>query len=366
MRPLWTRAGTLLAVIVAAELLLAQPPTRRLTTIAAIQEFPQYFHLQPVVLRGEFVEHERRFVLRADEHDLSLLNPSAAKGGPVEVRGEVLDVGRLERTDVRLGTYAERFKNEEWPRPGTHLVLNITGVTDAPVATVANVRALALEPWKFEGQTVTVAGNFRGRNLFGDVPAAPGVSRYDFVLSGVDGSLWVTGMRPRGRGFDLDVERRMDSGEWLQVTGVAGRFRGLATITAASLAKTDPPKATAAPTEVAAAPAPSPPVTIVFSSPTPDETDVSPSSNVRIQFSRGLRETSLKDQVRVSYVTDGGVPSPITFKATYDAASRSLRLDFPAPLEPSRSVRVELLESIRAFDNGPFSPWTLTFSVGRR
>ena len=318
------------------------------------------------MVRGEFVEHNTQLVLRADDQDLSLLNPSAAKRGAVEVRGEVLDVGKLERTDVRLGAYAERFKNDEWPRPGTHLVLNVTDVTDAPVATVANVRALALEPWKFEGQTVTVTGNFRGRNLFGDVPAAPGVSRYDFVLSGVDGSLWVTNLRPRGRGFDLDVERRMDSSEWLQVTGVAGRYRGVATITATSLARAERPTVTAAPTETAAAPAPNPPVNVVFSSPTQDETDVSPTSNVRIQFSRGLREASLKDQIRISYVADGGTASPLAFKTTYDAASRSLRLDFAAPLEPYRMVKVELLDAIRAFDNGTFAPWTLTFSVGRR
>ena len=35
------------------------------------------------------------------------------------------------------------------------------------------IRAIALEPWKFEGQSVSVIGQFGGRNLFGDVPAAP-------------------------------------------------------------------------------------------------------------------------------------------------------------------------------------------------
>ena len=73
------------------------------------------------------------------------------------------------------------------------------------------IRAIALEPWKFDTQKVTVTGNFRGRNLFGDLPGAPGKSRYDFVLRGVEGAIWVTNLRPRGSGFELDVNRRVDT-----------------------------------------------------------------------------------------------------------------------------------------------------------
>ena len=35
-------------------------------------------------------------------------------------------------------------------------------------------------------------GNFRGRNLFGDLPGAPGASPYDFVIRGAEGAVWVT------------------------------------------------------------------------------------------------------------------------------------------------------------------------------
>ena len=67
---------------------------------------------------------------------------------------------------------------------------------------------------------MTVTGNFRGRNLFGDTPAAPGDGRYDFVLRGAEGAIWVTGIRPRGRNFDLDLDRRIDTDKWVEVTGV--------------------------------------------------------------------------------------------------------------------------------------------------
>ena len=341
----------------------AQPPTRRVTTIDALKQFPGYFHLQSVLLRGEFVERGTELVLRSDAEDISLINPSEAKRGQVEVRGQLIDVGRLERDDSRLGSYAERRGAKEWPRPGTELVLNVTGVMEAAPGSTPSVRALALEPWKFAGQTVTVVGNFRGRNLFGDLPDAPAKSRFDFVLGAAEGAVWVTGLRPRGRGFDLDVSRRLDTNRWLEITGVVAYERGLVTIAArdVELAK-EPERSTAAPEIIA--PLPLEPVEVVFSAPAADETDVAPSATVRVQFSRGLRESSIAGRIRVSYV--GAVDPPISVKAVYDGATRSLQLSFERPLEPYRTVRVELGEGITAFDGGRFVPWSLTFSVGGR
>ena len=105
-----------------------------------------------------------------------------------------------------------------------------------------SLRALALEPWKFAGQTVTVTGNFRGRNLFGDLPDAPGKGRYDFIVRGGEGSVWVTGMRPRGSGFDFDVDRRIDSNRWLEVTGPLVHDRGLVRIEATKIALAKAPE----------------------------------------------------------------------------------------------------------------------------
>ena len=98
------------------------------------------------------------------------------------------------------------------------------------------MRALALQPWRFEGQNVTIVGEFRGRNLFGDQPSAPGKSRYDFVLRSADAAVWVTDLRPRGRGFDLSVEARVDTGRWLQVSGTVSQDRGLVAISGATVA----------------------------------------------------------------------------------------------------------------------------------
>jgi hypothetical protein len=360
-----------LRVVAAALLLLwasivpAQPPGRRLTTIGAIRQFPGYFHLENVLLRGELVENGRRVMLRADERELRVfLKDVSTRSGPVEVRGQVIDVGRLTPDDPRAIGFAEGRETDQWPRPGEELILNVTAISEAATAATASVRALSLEPWKWEGQAVTVTGNFRGRNLFGDLPDAPGASRYDFVLRGAEGAVWVTGIRPRGKGFDLDVDRRLDAGKWLHVTGTVSRTRGLVTLAATQIVLGTEP-ADAAPAEDAAAPPPpARPAEVVFSSPTPDETDVSATTTIRIQFSRGLQEASIPGNVRVSYVGGAASDAGAEFKATYDAANRALLLRFVQPLERFRTIKVETLDGLKAFDGAPVTPWTLTFTVG--
>jgi hypothetical protein len=341
----------------------AQGNARRLTTIDALKQFPSYYHLQSVLLRGELIDDSQRAVLRSDELELRLfLDNVSPKAGPVEVRGLVLDVGRMDPTDPRLGGYGSARPPEDWPKPGEEIVLKVTTIGEASTATAPSIRALALEPWKFDGQTVTLTGNFRGRNLFGDTPASPSNGRYDFVLRGAEGALWVTGVRPRGKGFDFDVDRRIDTDKWLEVTGVVSRKRGLVSLAATKVALAPPPETRIV--EDIAPPPPPPPLQVVFSSPTEGETEVAPGVPVRIQFSRGLRESTIAGRIRVSYF--GNATVPLDPKVTYDAATRSLQLRFATPLEPLRTVKVEVLEGLVAFDGGPLAPWSVTFSVAER
>lgn len=344
-----------------------QTSTRRLTTVAAIRQFPGFFHLQNVLLRGELVESGPRVMLRANDQELrAILKDVSSRSGPVEVRGQIVDVGRLEPGDPRVTGFAEGRDADHWPKPGEELLLNVTGVSEAQPATTASVRALALEPWKFGGQTVTLTGNFRGRNLFGDLPDAPGKSRYDFVLRGADGALWVTGLRPRGKGFDLDVDRRIDTDKWIQITGTVTENRGLAILTGKDVTLGKAPQATPDTSEESTGPAapPPPPVEVVFSSPTADEVDVSATTTVRIQFSRGLQPSSIPNHLRASYVGASPDVAPLTVKATYDPATRAIELRFAQPLERFRTLKIEVVEGMKAFDGAPVVPWSLTFSVG--
>src|SRR3989442_926891 len=109
------------------------------------------------------------------------------------------------------------------PRPAS----TKTAMTPASAPPAPSIRAIVLNPWRYLEQKVTVTGQFAGRNLFGDLPDAPAKSRYDFVIRSTDAAIWVTGGRPRGKGFDLSVDARIDTGRWLEVTGVLQQGRGL-------------------------------------------------------------------------------------------------------------------------------------------
>ena len=357
----------LLISVVATGSLHAQTATRRLTTIDALKHFPGYYHLQNVLVRGEVFTEGTRAVLRADDQEIRvLLDEGVSAQGMVDARGLLIDVGRLDPGDPRVGSVGEGRDADKWPRPGEELLLRVSAVSDTQPASGASVRLIAIEPWRFDGQTVTVVGNFRGRNLFGDLPGAPGKSRYDFVLRGTEGALWVTDLRPRGQGFDFDVNRRVDTDRWIEVTGVVVRDKGLVTMKATRVALAKAPQTTAAVDEPAPPPIPMVPVDVVFNAPTDRETDVSPAAPIRIQFSRGLNEASLEGRIRLTYVgqaveTDSrGLPH----KVSYDAANRAIQITLAQPLESYRTVRVELLEGITGFDGAPVKPWTLTFSVG--
>lgn len=363
----------------------AQSSGRHLTTIDAIRRFSGYFHLQSVVLRGEFVEVAapreasgstragggavevagtgRRLALRGGDSEMQVMvddvNPI---DGPVEIRAQVFDIGRLTSSDPRIGRYSNKPDPEHWPQPGEELVLSVTTVTKAEPESMPTLRAIALEPWKYEGQSVAVTGQFGGRNLFGDVPAAPAKDKYDFVLRNTEGAVWVTGLRPKGKGFDLNVDARVDTSHWLQVNGLVKRDRGLVLLEAKSIAPAQAPA-----TRVIVAEPPPPPKEageIVFSSPSDGESGVSPSAPIRVQFSRGIDPPTLNGHFRVTYV--GGAPPEGTMdvQATYDVGTHAVVLRLSKPLEAFRTVKLELVEGVKTFDGAPIKPWSVTFSMG--
>jgi hypothetical protein len=239
----------------------------------------------------------------------------------------------------------------------------VTGVSEAQVPTAPTVRALTLEPWRYVGDKITLLGNFRGRNLFGDLPGAPAKSRYDFVLRGAEGAIWVTGLRPRGRGFELEVDRRVDSDRWVEVTGTVAHENGLVTLEGTTVTMAGAPAVQALPEEKAPE-VPKLPVEVVFHSPRDGETDVRPTETIRIQFSRGLNEKSLTDRILVTLAgAPAGSPS-LAHTAAYDAGSRSIAIRFDAPLPVLSTVRIEILDGVLGFDGAPVTPWAVTFSTG--
>jgi len=339
----------------------AQPPPRRLATIGGLRQFSGFYHLQNILLRGEFKENGGRITLEAEDGNIRAIleNGVRTTSGTVEIRGQLIDIGRLDPGDPRVPD-SEMRDVTRWPRPGEELFVRVTAVTSPDSSPALSIRTLALEPWRFAGQKITVTGNFRGRNLFGDLPGTPGKSRFDFVIRGTEGAVWVTGLQPKGRGFDLDIDRRVDTDKWLAVTGVVAYERGLVRIDATELATATAPQLILQADEPAAPPPVLPTLEVVFSSPTPDEEDVEGTTPVRIQFSRGLDPKSISGALRVSYV--GSTTKPPSFQTTYDAATRAVTMKFSGPLEPGR-VRIDVIDTLRAFDGAVAKPWTATFTV---
>jgi hypothetical protein len=360
-----TTKGLLFAIFVTVvHTAFAQSAARHLTTIDALRRFSGYFHLQNVVLRGELVENGQRISLRGGDTELQVMlgDDVRTMEGPVEVRAELIDIGRLTTSDPRLGRYANKPDPDHWPQPGEELVLNVTGVEKADPESSPTLRSIALEPWKFEGQTVSLTGQFGGRNLFGDVPAAPAKNRYDFVLRSPEGAVWVTGLRPKGKGFDLNVDARVDTSQWLQVSGTVRRDRGLVLLEAKTIVTAQAPAAR--PVVADAPPPPREPGEIVFSSPTDGETNVSGSSPIRVQFSRGIDPMTLNGHFRFTYAGGTAPDGTTDVQANYDVGSHAVLLRPSKPLEAFRTVKLELLDGVKTFDGAPVKPWSVTFSVG--
>jgi hypothetical protein len=355
---------------------LGQAGTRRVATIPAIRAYPGFYHGQPVLVRGEIRDAESRPSVASNEESIRLLTrETVPSAGSYDVRGEVLDIGRLNQDDPRLsGVDLRPFgvdPSDHWPRQGEVVLLRATSFEKAQPLAAPSIRALALDPWRYEGQHVTVRGQFRGRNLFGDVPQAPAAaaeSRGEFVIRSADAAIWVLGKRPKGRGFQLDPDSRIDTRRWIEVSGMVQYARGLVWIAAQELQEVEPQKEQ---TTAEAPPPPQPiPPEVLFSAPTQDETDVPLTTHVRIQFSRDINTESLKGHVRVSYSgvqsQERGEPQPpaVEPQLRYDPAGRVLDIGFASPLERFRTVRVELLDGISGTDGAPMKPWTLTFSLG--
>lgn len=352
--------------------------TRAATTLAALTTYPAFFHTQPVRVRGE-VGSGQTPTLTAGEAVVVLagrvtVDTFTDAGRQVEASGTFIDVARLSDGDLRLRELdVERLSQERLGKPapgnGELLVLLVDALSDADPFPAPSVRALALDPGRYLDQRVTVSGRFRGRNLYGDQPNAPGTSRWDFVVQSADASIWVVGARPRGRGFNFDLNSRLDTTRWLEASGIVRIERGLVVLEASELREVQP-VAEAQPEAVVHVPIAAPPPEVIFSAPTEDETDVPIDTTVRIQFSRDMDAATFVGQIRVRYLAAESMergepaPPPVQVTPSYDGGRRVLELRFSEPLERFRTLEVELRDGITATDGQALVPWTLRFRLG--
>jgi hypothetical protein len=372
----WRIAAAVLAALGLLASSDAQPTARRATNVSALVAHPDFYHLRPVVIVGR-VDSKANGDLEITDgtSTLRVVSKVSTPDGLDEIRGEFWDLGRLKADDPRLAGIDLRAifhidSTTSWPRPGEIIFIMATTVTPASYPLSASIRNIVLNPTRFLGQRVTITGQYAGRNLDGDLADAPGRSRFDFVLRAIDAAIWVVNIPPKGKDFTFGLDAHIDTGHWLQVSGTMQQGRGLQWIDADAgslvLAKAPVDTVAQAPEPVHVAPAPPPEV--VFSTPTEDESEVEPKTNVRIQFSRELNPATLKGHIRVAYVdalsrseVAATIPEPIV---QYTTAVRVVEIKFARPLERFRTVKVELLEGILGRDEQPVKPWSLTFTIG--
>lgn len=350
----------------------AQAPTRLATTPESLVASPVFFHGKQIAVRRDVEPAGALLKLAGTTKPIFVFwrdSPSAPRNS--EVRGEFWDLGRLERTDSRFSNVnfqpiLDAASNGQWPsREQVFLILNAS-TTESPLPAEPSIRALALAPDQYVGKGVTVTGRFRGANLYADLPhGAATKGRWDFVLQSADAAIWVTGVRPRGKGFDFDIHSRIDTGRWVQVAGTVRREGALAWIEANSIAAASAPTETTV--EVAMPPPSQPRPDVVFSAPTAGETDADRAGPIRIQFSRDMDGRTFANRVRVSYTGAAApdAPPPPAFTVRYVDGNRALEIRLAAPLDRYRTVKVDLLEGILSnVDNQPLPPYSLTFTTG--
>ena len=354
---------------------------RRATNIAALKQFPGFYHGRQILIVGNVAVDKDRLDVSDDAGSIHLIAKGSAPDGLDEVRGEFWDIGRMKPDDPRLNGYDLRTvfhmdPDAPWPRPGEVTAIIASAVTPASTPTAPSIRAIVLNPDRYVGQKVTVSGQFSGRNLQGDLPEAPAKSRYDFVLRSSDAAVWISNMRPKLRDnnnkeYELGLDARIDTGRWLEVSGKVQLSRGLLWIDAeaGSLKAAKAPSEPVVTEEPVRVPA-GPPPEVVFSAPTEDETDVATTTTVRIQLSRDVDQATLKNHIEVQYVTaqslERGEPDTpkIDFTMQFNAAGRVIELKFAKPLERFRTVKVNILDGVKGTDGQALKPWTVSFTTG--
>ena len=363
----------LLAALMLAASIEAQPQPRRATTIAAIRAYPGFYHQQTVLVVGEVKGLDERATIGTEDGAIKLIAREVPREGKIEARGQLLDLGRMSQDDPRLIPFnlLDRTRaayQDRWPKPGEELVLMLGGTGPPPAATNAStppLRALALEPARFEGQKVTIVGQFRGRNLFGELPESPAKGKYEFVLRSGDAAVWMLGIQSKGKGFNFDPSKRIDTGRWVTAQGTVKTAHGLTWLEGTSLELAPTPQEI---TEVAIDLPPPPPVEILFTAPAEGEGDVRLTERIRIQLSRDLDTATLKDHVRITYSSADAKPRAdapsVAFTTNYTKENRALEIRPTEPLERFRTVTLEILEGVKGKDGGPMKPFTLTFTTG--
>jgi Bacterial Ig-like domain len=220
------------------------------------------------------------------------------------------------------------------------------------------LEALVTSAGRHEGELVKVVGQFRGRNLFGDLPGRSQKTSNDWVIKNDLYAVWVTGRKPKGTGFALDTGLKRDAGKWMEIVGRVETRGTIVYLQAVDVALASAPRAVqvTAPPPVKEIPKRAP--EIVFSLPLDGERDVAPDGSFAVQFSKDMNAKSFEGHVRFRYA-DAARPGDHSFAGirwAYDEGKRVLTVIPGDRLSPGRTIELLLLDGIVDDDALPLTP----------
>jgi hypothetical protein len=221
-----------------------------------------------------------------------------------------------------------------------------------------SLETLVGQPGKRDGQLVRVTGQFRGRNLYGDLPTRSSRDSDDWVIKDDLYAIWVSGKKPKGAGWSLDAGLKRDTGKWIEVVGRPTTIGGVTYLRALEVKLAGPPTPTAS-----AAPPPPPPErpklapVVVFALPLDGDSEVARDSRFVVQFSKDMDEATFAGHVLLRYA--GPVlPGDRAFEGarlSYDPGRRALTVDPGDVLRPGRQIELILLPGIADIDGLPLT-----------
>jgi len=223
-----------------------------------------------------------------------------------------------------------------------------------------DLEILTRRPASYEGRQVRVRGEFRGANLFGDLPRRSQRSPIDWVVRDGTAAVWVTGKPPRGDGWELDPRSREDAGRWIEVEGEVRQIDGVVYLQASFVALTSQPAPEADQPQEAVPESPPEPPVIVFSLPLDGDPDIAPTSRFAVQFSKDMDEKTFAGHVALKY-TGPVRPGDRSFdhlSLDYDGGRRALHVDPGDVLQPGREVELLLLKGIADVEGLGLAPRT--------
>jgi hypothetical protein len=235
-------------------------------TLASLALAPDACEGDHVIVKGRLdLLEPGRFWLLADGSDRALLLAAEGLAGVefdrmigawVEVRGlcrEIRPKEYVKGVDLDLIKYPDLppLPAPDPARP--RAAITVFTLTDkggpgreGQGPQTAIIRTVLNDPPAFARVSVRVVGLFRGRNLFGDLPADSQRSPSDWVLKEDDTALWVTGKAPKGKGWSLDPTYKGDTSRWLAVEGRIEVVNGVAYLRASKVALARDPRTEAA------------------------------------------------------------------------------------------------------------------------